>query len=280
MKSTIIFGASLMALALPALGAGLTELKDDKQKLSYSIGMGWGNTLKNNSIEVDFEALLQGMKDKAAGQSTLLTDADAQQLLNHFQNERRRQQEEKRQQEVAVNRAAGEKFLAENKTKPGVVTLPSGLQYKVLTEGSGSHPRPHDTVEVNYRGRLIDGTEFDSSYRDGQSTPVKFSLNAVIKGWTEGVGLMKKGGKNELYIPADLAYGDRANPKIPAGSTLIFEVELLDVKPVEVPPTPPVTSDIIKVPSKEEMERGAKIEVIKPEEVERLQKEAQAKQQN
>lgn len=269
-----------MALVLPARGAALAELKDDKQKLSYSIGMGWGNTLKNNSIEVDFEALLQGMKDKAAGQSTLLTDADAQKLLSDFQNERRRQQEAKREQESAANRAAGEKFLAENKTKAGVVALPSGLQYKVLAEGSGPTPRPHDTVEVNYRGRLIDGTEFDSSYRDGQSTPVKFSLNAVIKGWTEGVGLMKKGGKHELYIPADLAYGDRANPKIPAGSTLIFEVELLDVKPVEVPPTPPVTSDIIKVPSKEEMERGAKIEVIKPEEVERLQKEAQAKQQN
>ena len=156
-----------------------------------------------------------------------------------------------------------------------MVTLPSGLQYKVIAEGAGDSPAAHDQVTVNYRGKLIDGTEFDSSYKRGE--PATFGVSGVIKGWTEALQLMKPGAKWELYIPSALAYMERGSgAQIGPNSTLIFDVELVSVKKQEPPPTPePVTSDIIKVPSKEEMEKGAKIEVIKKEDLDKLMKEQQ-----
>ena len=196
----------------------------------------------------------------------------------------RAKQEEKRKQQGEKNKEEGEKFLAENETKEGVKTLPSGLQYKILSEGSGESPKAGDIATVNYRGTLIDGTEFDSSYKRGQ--PSTFSVTGVIKGWTEALELMKPGAKWQLFIPSELAYGERGSGQmIGPNATLIFDVELVSFKPPTPPaaanpaPAQPVTSDIIKVPSKEELEKGAKIEVIKAADLEKLQKEQKEKQQ-
>ncbi|MEO8429807.1 MAG: FKBP-type peptidyl-prolyl cis-trans isomerase, partial [Verrucomicrobiota bacterium] len=157
----------------------------------------------------------------------------------------------------------GEAFLKQNATKEGVKTTPSGLQYKVLKEGAGKTPKATDTVEVNYRGTLIDGTEFDSSYKRGQ--PYTTSVMGVVKGWTEALQMMKVGSKWQLFIPSELAYGPRPGGRdIGPNAVLVFEVELLEIKPPTPPPgAQPVTSDIIKVPSAEELKKGAKIEVIK-----------------
>jgi FKBP-type peptidyl-prolyl cis-trans isomerase len=167
------------------------------------------------------------------------------------------------------NKAAGEKFLAENKSKAGIKTTDSGLQYKIIQEGSGDSPKATDDVQVKYTGRLIDGTVFDSTDKRG-GTPARFKVGQVIRGWTEALQMMKKGSKWEIYIPSDLAYGERATGTIPANSTLIFDVELVDFTAgATPPPAQPVTSDIIKVPSAEEMKKGAKIEIIKPEDVDK-----------
>jgi FKBP-type peptidyl-prolyl cis-trans isomerase len=206
-----------------------------------------------------------------------LTDAEMREVFQNLNQQMRAKAEEKRKAEAETNKKAGAEFLAANKTKPGVITLPSGLQYKVLTEGKGDSPKADDTVTVNYRGTLIDGTEFDSSYSRNQ--PANFQANHVIKGWTEALQLMKPGSKWQLFIPSELAYGDMSRPKIPAGSTLIFEVELLSFKKPEAPAaSQPLTSDIIKVPSAEELKKGAKIETIKPEDIEKEKAKEKANQ--
>ena len=242
-------------------------LKDGREKISYGYGMNVGNFFKRQSYDVDVDLLARGIRDVLGGTNTLLTEQQVQEAIAGFQKEVRAKQEEKNKQLVEKNKKVGDDFLAANAKKPGVVTTPSGLQYKVTTEGTGEIPKNGDTVTVNYKGTLIDGTEFDSSYKRGQ--PATFNVNGVIKGWTEALLLMKSGSKRELYIPASLAYGDRAQgPKIEPGSTLIFEVELISTKS----PTP-TTSDIIKVPSAEELKAGAKIEVIKPEDVNKAKTE-------
>jgi len=265
---------SIGALALlpnDALAADVTELTNDKEKASYSLGMNMGNYIRSNELDVDFDIILQAVKAKATGESTLLDDQEAQTFMRQFlQNHA--------QQRLARNKDLGAKFLEENKPKPGVVALPSGLQYKILSEGQGPSPKTTDTVTAHYRGTFIDGTEFDSSYKGGE--PAAFALNRVVKGWTEGVSMMNKGAKWQLFIPSDLAYGDAGyRSTIPPGATLLFDIELIDFKSPE-PPKPvqpvsstPVTSDIIKVPSKEGLERGEQIEVIKKEDLERLQEE-------
>ncbi len=177
----------------------------------------------------------------------------------------------KRQAEGEQNKKEGEAFLAENKTKPGVVTLPSGLQYKILTEGTGEMPKEYDTVEVNYKGAFINGTEFDGSEKHG-AKPTTFPLKAgLIKGWIEALQLMKTGAKWQLFIPSNLAYGEAGHgPGIGPNATLIFEIELVSVK-TGAPPAPgttaPLTSDIIRVPSAEQMKKGEQIRTIKPEDV-------------
>src|ERR1051326_3912306 len=270
----------LMTLCVVGLVAGpiraedKTEFKDPKEKSSYSIGANWGNSLKRQEVEVDLEAMIKGLKDGMAGQS-LLTDQELRESLNALSQELRAKAEEKRKQLSEKNKLEGEKFLAENKTKPGVITLPSGLQYKILAEGSGESPKSNDVVTANYRGTLIDGTEFDSSDKNGQ--PLVRPANMLIKGWTEALQLMKPGAKWQLFVPPDLAYGERgAGAQVGPNATLIFDMELVSFKPPAPPPTvapaQPVTSDIIKVPSKEELEKGAKIQILKPEDVEREQK--------
>jgi len=263
-----------------------SDLKDQKSKVSYGIGMNWGNTIKRSGFDVDIDTIAAAMKDVLAGKETKLTDAQAREVLMSYQKEMQAKHEQERQQKAAKNRKEGEEFLAQNKKKEGVkthmVTLPGGktaeLQYKVLKEGTGPTPQTNDMVTVNYRGTLINGTEFDSSAKRG--TPAKFAVTGVIKGWTEALLMMKVGSKWELYLPASLAYDDRGSGQlIEPGSTLIFEIELLSAE-AQTPPAPaqPLTSDIIKVPSADELKKGAKIEVIKPEDVDKKIKESQSSQ--
>jgi FKBP-type peptidyl-prolyl cis-trans isomerase FklB len=280
---------SLIALVTTGLLTGLiqaedkVELKDQKAKVSYGIGMNLGAQWKRQDVDVDTELILKGIKDALAGGPTLMNETEVREVLTSFQREHQTRQMEKRKQLGEKNKQEGEKFLAENKTKPGVITLPSGLQYQVIAEGQGESPKSNDVVTVNYRGTLIDGTEFDSSAKTGQ--PLVRAANMLIRGWTEALQLMKPGAKWQLFIPSDLAYADRGSgAQIGPNATLIFDVELISFKPPAPAPAAvapaaaqPVTSDIIKVPSKEELEKGAKIEIIKKEDLEKLQKEAQEK---
>jgi FKBP-type peptidyl-prolyl cis-trans isomerase FklB len=215
-------------------------LKTQKDKTSYAIGLnvgkGLGASLHQGSVDVDQAILLRGLKDALAGGKTLLTDDEVKVILTQLQTEvRARQQEmmkaeqEKMKAVAEENKKEGAEFLAANKTKEGVVTLPSGLQYKILTEGTGPKPIATDTVSCNYKGTLINGTEFDSSYKRGQ--PLSIQVNGVIKGWTEALQLMPVGSKWQLLIPSDLGYGDRGSGAvIGPGATLIFEVELLSIQ--------------------------------------------------
>src|SRR6266403_1868683 len=233
-----------------AKSAAAPALTTRKQKFSYALGMnigsGLGANLKKQSVDVDPALVSQGLKDAMSAGKTRLTQEEAQTVLTEVQNEVRKQQQEKTQQAAGANKTEGAAFLAANKSKEGVVTLPSGLQYKILTAGTGPKPAATDTVSCNYRGTLLDGKEFDSSYKRGQ--PLSIQVNGVIKGWTEALQLMPVGSKWQLFIPTDLAYGDRgADPRsgISPGATLIFEVELLSIqaKDKTAPtPTPPPAS--------------------------------------
>jgi len=194
-----------------------------------NIGSGLGANLKKQSVDVDPALVSQGLKDAMSAGKTRLTQEEAQAVLTEVQNEVRKQQQEKTQQAAAGNKTEGAAFLAANKSKQGVVTLPSGLQYKILTAGTGPKPTASDSVKCNYRGTLINGTEFDSSYKRGQ--PATFAVGQVIKAWTEALQLMPVGSKWQLFVPADLAYGERgAGAEIGPNATLIFEVELLSIE--------------------------------------------------
>jgi FKBP-type peptidyl-prolyl cis-trans isomerase FklB len=226
--SILIISASL--LALPLFGQEKSpQLKDQKDKVSYSIGMNIGANLSRQKVDINPDLLAAGIKDAIAGKPQLTQD-QVKEVMAQFEKD----MEQKQKAAGEKNKAEGAKFLEENKKKEGVKTTASGLEYKVIKEGEGPQPKATDMVTVNYRGTLIDGTEFDSSYKRGQ--PATFPLNGVIKGWTEGLQLMKKGGKYQFFVPSNLAYGERSvGGDIAANATLIFEVELLDVKP---PPTP------------------------------------------
>ena len=191
--------------------------------------MNMGESLHRAFVDVDPDLVARGLKDALSGEKTLLTDDQAKAAMTALQAEVRKQQEDKMQAAGEANKQAGEGFLAANKSKEGVLTLPSGLQYKILTQGTGTKPTASDTVVCNYRGTLIDGTEFDSSYKRGQ--PTSFPVGQVIKGWTEALELMPVGSKWQLFVPSDLAYGSRgAGPTIGPNATLIFEVELLSIQ--------------------------------------------------
>jgi FKBP-type peptidyl-prolyl cis-trans isomerase len=205
------------------------ELKTDKDKASYAIGMNIGQNLKKQSEVIDAAVVERGMKDALAGDKTLMTEDEAKAAVVALQASMRKKQEEQVQQMGETNKKEGDAFLAENKTKAGVVTLPSGLQYKILTEGTGPKPTANDSVICNYKGTLLDGTEFDSSAKHGG--PATFPVSGVIKGWTEALQLMAVGSKWQLFVPSDLAYGQRgAGGGIAPNSTLIFEVELVSIK--------------------------------------------------
>jgi len=204
-------------------------LKTPKDKLSYALGMNLGNNLHKETVDIDAAIVLRGLKDALAAGKTLLTEDEARAALTQLQTEVRGKQQEKMKVAGEMNKKESVEFLAANKAKEGVVTLPSGLQYKILTAGTGPKPAVSDTVVCNYRGTLISGTEFDSSYKRGQ--PASFPVNGVIKGWTEALQLMPVGSKWQLFVPAELGYGDRgAGADIGPGATLIFEVELLSIQ--------------------------------------------------
>ncbi len=191
--------------------------------------MNFGAGLRKQSIDVDPAILARGLRDSFSNAKTLLTEDEARAVLTQLQSEVRKRQQGLAQQVAEVNKKQGLAFLDANKTKDGVVTLPSGLQYKVLQEGTGPKPAPTDTVVCNYRGTLLDGTEFDSSYKRGQ--PATFPVTGVIKGWTEALQFMPVGSKWQLFIPSELAYGERgAGGQIGPNATLIFEVELLSIQ--------------------------------------------------
>jgi FKBP-type peptidyl-prolyl cis-trans isomerase len=249
MQKSITTLASAMAAAIMLLGNALAQqtppattqqtpaagsqtaspFKTQKDKVSYAIGMNIGTTLHKQSVDVDPKVLQQGLEDAMAGGKTLLSEDEARATLTEFQTEMRKKMQEKMQAEGEANKKEGATFLAANKAKDGVVTLPSGLQYKILAPGTGPKPTASDSVVCNYRGTLIDGKEFDSSYKRGQ--PATFPVSGVIKGWTEALQLMPVGSKWQLFVPSDLAYGERGQgPDITPNATLIFEVELISIQ--------------------------------------------------
>lgn len=215
------FTAGLMAADSP--------LKDEKDKLSYGYGMEIGKNMKRQGIEINPDLLAQGLKAALAGEKTLLTEEEVRQTMMAFQQKMQAQRAEKSKKEGEEHKVKGDEFLAANKKKEGVQTTPSGMQYKVITKGTGPVPKADDTVVTHYRGTLIDGTEFDSSYKRGE--PAKFGVTQVIKGWTEALLLMPVGSKWQLFIPGELAYGPGGRPGIPSNATLLFDIELISIEP-------------------------------------------------
>jgi FKBP-type peptidyl-prolyl cis-trans isomerase len=232
MKYAVYALFGLMLVSAPASAVQATELTTETQKLSYALGLDLGNYFKTLGEDFDLAIVSQGIDDSYNGKKALMTAEEAQKVQQQFAT---RQQEKQLQKVTAMteaNKAAAKKFLDENKGKDGVKTTASGLQYKVVKQSKGEKPKATDTVKVHYRGKLLDGTEFDSSYKRNQ--PAEFGIDQVIPGWTEALQLMEVGSTYELYIPPELAYGDRgAPPVIEPGSMLIFEVELLGVTPAE-----------------------------------------------
>jgi FKBP-type peptidyl-prolyl cis-trans isomerase FklB len=269
MKTTLLAVIFSVGVAVPLFADDTNVLGDDKSKASYAVGMMIGHSLQQQGLDVNPDLLLRGLKDVQSGGATLLTVQEAQGAIREFQ-------QKIHAEEAVKNKADGEAFLATNKNNPGVITLPDGLQYRVITEGSGATPTPDATVTVNYRGTFLDGKEFDSSAKAGH--PIQLQANHVIRGWTEALTQMKVGSKWQLFIPSKLAYGEQGNRGIPPDSTLIFEVELLGtqspVAQAPAAPAAPLTSDIIKVPSAEEMKKGAKIETIKADDVQKMQSQS------
>ena len=237
MKHTRI-AALIALLAVPVLNAQDAP-KDQKDKVSYGIGLSIGTKMKRDAVDLNPEMIAKGLNDGLSGAKPLMTEDEVQKTMQAFQTEMQTKMAQKQKVASEKNKADGEAFLAANKAKEGVKTLPSGLQYKIITEGKGDKPKSTDTVTVNYRGTLIDGTEFDSSYK--RNEPVSFPLDKVIPGWTEGLQLLPVGTKAQLVIPSALAYGENAPPSIGPNATLIFDVELLEIKKPEAAAKTPVT---------------------------------------
>lgn len=219
---------AVIAFSANALAA---DLDSDQQKLGYMIGMDIGKSLREQGTDVDLDSLIAAIRDSFNDEALALTLDEAAVIRQRYIEKRQALQQAETAAVGDENLAAGQKFLAENKSKEGVQVTDTGLQYKVLTMGTGSKPSATDTVKVHYRGTLLDGTEFDSSY--ARNEPISFALNRVIAGWTEGMQLMPVGSKFVFYIAPDLAYGEDGGGPIPANSTLVFEVDLLEIEAQE-----------------------------------------------
>lgn len=229
MKLKYLTPLAALALVAPALADHPNVLKDQRDKASYSIGVNIGSGIKANALDLNTDALMAGVQDGISGAKPQLTDKEREETLMAFEQDMMKKETERLKELADKNKKEGTAFLAANKAQEGVKTLPSGLQYKVLAEGNGAQPKPTDQITVNYRGTLLDGTEFDNSYKRGE--PATLQLNGVIKAWSEALPLMKTGAKWQLFVPADLAYGEKgAGRAIGPNSTLIFEVELLSIK--------------------------------------------------
>ncbi len=273
-----IFWTLLACSAFVYLGraADTNELSTEKARVSYSLGVSYGNGWNQQGVEVDYDVFVRGLKDSKAVGHTLMTEEQMRETLNKYRQDLAARQQETQRQLGETNKQKAEEYLAKNKSEPGIVITDSGLQYKIVAEGTGSMPSSNALVTVNYKGTLLDGTEFDSSYKRNQ--PWQTPVNRVIPGWTEALQKMKVGSKWQLFVPPALAYGERGRPGIPPNSLLIFELELLTNAPPPAPtpapvPNAPLTSDIIKVPSLEDMKKGAKVETLKAEDVEKLIKQ-------
>ena len=222
-----------MALALASCGgdsvAPKKQLTTFEERSSYAIGQNVGGSLKGTNMTIDIPAFVQGVRDTLEGRKPLLTAEEAMAVMQEFSQKARDAETKKREEQSAKNIEEGKAFLETNKARTGVVTTASGLQYEVITQGTGPKPKPTDRVSVHYRGTLIDGTEFDSSYTRGQ--PATFQLDAVIPGWTEALQLMPVGSKYKVFLPSEIAYGERgAGGQIGPNATLIFEIELLSIE--------------------------------------------------
>ena len=227
LKTMMVISVGVVASAVWA--AEPVTLKDQKDKVSYSVGVSLGESWKQKELDFNLDALCQGLRDAMTGGKNLLTPQEVQATLNAYDKELKDKQALKAATLGEKNKKEGAEFLAANQKKEGVKVLPSGLQYKIIKDGAGPMPKATDAVKVNYRGTLIDGTEFDSSYKRGE--PASFVVNQVIRGWTEALQLMKVGAKWQLFIPAEMAYGDKgAGPTIAPNAVLIFEVELLGIE--------------------------------------------------
>lgn len=235
MKKCMVFYAGLALLFLVLLldsGCSKSKRKSlatQKDKVSYTIGWDIGNNFKKQYVDIDHDILIMGIKDAQAGAKPLLNDEDMRSVMMAFQTELRDKQTKERSVMGEKNKKEGEEFLAQNKQKEGVKVAASGLQYKVIKEGNGAKPKPSDIVAVNYEGKLVNGTVFDSSYKRG-GLPATFRVDGVIRGWTEALQLMKVGSKYELCIPSELGYGERgAGMDIGPNAVLVFTVELLSI---------------------------------------------------
>ncbi len=218
----------ILAAMIFSINTWATELNTDEQKLGYIIGMDIGKSLRQQGTTVDLDSLIDAISATYKGEELAMSDEDAAAIRQEYVEKRQAAQQAEVSAAGAGNLVEGQKFLAENKGKDGVQITESGLQYKVLTMGDGAKPAATDTVKVHYAGKLLDGTEFDSSY--ARNEPISFALNRVIPGWTEGVQLMPIGSKFIFYIAPELGYGEAGGGPIPPNSTLIFEVELLDIE--------------------------------------------------
>jgi FKBP-type peptidyl-prolyl cis-trans isomerase FklB len=224
MKSQWITAMVASISVTAATAHELPALETQNQKASYSIGVSIGSNLKQQGLPVDPELVAAGLRDALSGAETKLTQEQIMQTLMAFQNEMRAQQGQKAEK----NKKEGEEFLAENKKKEGVTVLESGLQYKVIKQGTGEKPTRGDTVKAHYRGTFIDGSEFDSSYERGE--PLSIDVTGVIPGWTEALQLMPVGSKWQLFIPSELAYGPQGSGPIGPNQTLVFDIELLEIE--------------------------------------------------
>ena len=229
--NTLKRGGLILAVLIFTMNTWATELDTEEKKLGYIIGMDIGKSLRDQGTEVDLDSLIDAIKATYKGEDLALTTEEAAQIRKEYVEKRQAEQQAQAAVAGESNLVAGQEFLAENATKDGVQITASGLQYKVETMGTGPKPVATDTVKVHYRGTLLDGTEFDSSY--ARNEPISFGLNRVITGWTEGVQLMPVGSKFMFYIAPDLAYGEGGGGPIPPNSTLVFEVELLEIETAE-----------------------------------------------
>ncbi len=229
MRITVMLMVALMVVSFASVAQKKAELKTQKQKASYGIGVDIGKNFKEQFPDVDVDAMVRGFKDALSGTKPAIDEKELATVMATFQQEMVQKRAERVAAEGAKNMKDGEAFLEANKKKPGVITLQSGLQYKIITMGTGAKPSPKDTVRCNYRGTLINGKEFDSSFKSGK--PAELVLGQMIPGWIEGLQLMPIGSKWELYIPSNLAFGERSlGAEIGPNSTLVFEVEILGIK--------------------------------------------------
>ncbi len=225
---TISLMATVLVASFISAPVFSQELESDADRLSYTVGMDIGNSLAEQGMELDLDLLIEALRASYLGEETRLTTEEALAERDKFMQRRQQELEAARSRDAETNLEEGRAFLAQNAEREDVIQTASGLQYRVIQEGEGDHPAATDQVTVHYRGTLLNGTEFDSSYARGE--PATFALNQVIPGWTEGVQLMTKGAKYEFFIPANLAYGEQGRPgPIGPNSTLIFEVELIDI---------------------------------------------------